>query len=165
MFVPLPLNEMAIKASVLDGLRDVGGAERTASFQVRDGPGDLQDPAVGAGAQAQPVDGHFDELPRLLVERASGADLAVGHAGVEQRFVAGEAIFLNIAGLFDPGLDGGGRLARFSCRQIVVADGGNLDMDVDPVEKGAGDPALVLADLLGRAAAGAAPVAEVTAET
>ena len=120
---------------------------------------------MGAGAQPQPVDGHFDELPRFLVERAGGADLAVGHAGVEQRFVSGEAIFLNIAGMFDPGLDGGGRLARFPCRQIAVADGGNLDMDVDPVEKGAGDPALILADLLGRAAAGAAPVAEVTAGT
>ena len=36
-------------------------------------------------------------------------------------------------------------------------------MDVDPVQQGAGDPPLVLADLLGRAAAGAAPVAEVTA--
>ena len=149
MFLPLPLNEMAIKASVLDGLRDMGRTERRIPFQVRDGPGDLQDPAVGAGAQAQPVDGHFNELPRFLIERAGGADLAVGHAGVEQGVVSGEAIFLNIAGLFDPGLYGGGRLARFPCRQIAVADGGNLDMDVDPVEEGAGDPPLVLADLLG----------------
>jgi hypothetical protein len=38
-------------------------------------------------------------------------------------------------------------------------------MDVDPIEEGAGDPPLILADLLGRAAAGAAPVAEVTAGT
>jgi hypothetical protein len=36
-------------------------------------------------------------------------------------------------------------------------------VDVDPVQQGAGDPPLVLADLLGRAAARAAPVAEVTA--
>jgi len=143
----------------------VGRQDLGEIFEVRDGPGDLQDPGVGAGAQAQPVDGHFDELPRLLVERAGGADLAVGHAGVEQRFVSGEAIFLNIAGPFDPGLDGGGRFACFPGRQFPVADGRNLDMDIDPVEKGAGDPALVLADLPGRAAAGAAPVAEITAGT
>ena len=111
MFVPLPLNEMAIKASVLDGLRDVGRTERRIPFQVCDGPGDLQDPVVGAGAQAQPVDGHFDELPRLFVDEACRADLTVGHSGVEQRAIAGESIFLDITGLFDPGFDGGGRLA------------------------------------------------------
>ena len=91
------------------------------------------------------------------------ADLAVGQAGVEQGFVAGEALFLDLARPFDPGLDRGRRLARFPCRQIAVADRGDLDMDVDPVEERSGDPPLVLADLLGRAAAGAAPVAEVAA--
>ena len=94
----------------------MGRTERRSPFQVRDGPGNLQYPGMGAGAQAQPVDRHFDELPRLLVERAGGADLAVGHAGVQEGPVSGEAIFLDVARLFDPGLDGGGRFSRFPCR-------------------------------------------------
>jgi hypothetical protein len=40
---------------------------------------------------------------------------------------------------------------------------GLRDVDIDPVHERAGDPPLVLPDLLGRAAAGAAPVAEVAA--
>jgi hypothetical protein len=31
---------------------------------------------VGAGGEAEPVDRHVDELPRLFVERAGGAELA-----------------------------------------------------------------------------------------
>jgi hypothetical protein len=154
---------MAIKASVLDRLRDVRGADRRFPGQICYGPGDLQDPAVGAGGESQPVDGHFDEPARLLVERTDGPDLTVGHAGVEQGFVSGKTVFLDLPGLFDADPDVGGGVARFPGRQIAVADRGDLDMDVDPIQQWSGDPALILADLLGRAAAGTAPVAEITA--
>jgi len=143
----------------------MGRTECRSPFKVRDGPGDLQDPGIGAGAQPQPVDRHFDELPRPLVERAGGADLAVGHAGVQEDPVSGETIILDVARLFNPCLDRGGRFSRLPRRQIAVVDGGDLHMDVDPVQQRAGNPSLVLADLLGRAAAGAASVAEVSART
>jgi hypothetical protein len=90
LYFALPLDKPAIKASVLDGLRDMGRTERRIPLQVGDRPGDLQDPAVGAGGEAKPVDGHFDELPRLFVDRAGGPDLAVGHAGIEQGVLSGE---------------------------------------------------------------------------
>jgi hypothetical protein len=163
IYLLLSLNETAIKTSVLDGLRDMRGTEGIATLQVRDGPGNLQYPGIGAGAQTQPLDRHFDELPRLLVERAGGADLAVGHSGIQEGPVAGETIFLDGSRLLDPCLDGGGRFSCLPCRQIAVADGGDLHMDVDPVQQGAGDPPLVLADLLGRTAARAAPVSEKSA--
>ena len=91
------LNEPAIKASVLDRFRDIGGSEGGFAFEVRDGPGDLQGPGMGAGGENEPVDRHFDELPRLLVDRAGDAELAVGHAGVEGGHVAGETRFLDVA--------------------------------------------------------------------
>jgi hypothetical protein len=154
---------MAIKTSVLDSLGDMRGTERRSPLQVRDGTGNLQDTGIGAGAQTQPLDRHFDELPRLLVERAGGADLAVGHSGIQEDPVSGEAMVLDVARLFDPGLDDGRRFSCLPCRQIAVADGGDLHMDVDPVQQRSGDSPLVLPDLLGSTAAGAVPVAEVTA--
>jgi hypothetical protein len=165
IFRSLPLNEAAIKTSVLDGLRDMGRTERRSPVQIRDGPGNLQNPGVGAGAQAQTADCHFDELPRLLVERAGGADLAVGHAGIQEGPVSGETIILDPARPFDPRLDGGGRFSRLMSRQVAVADGWDFDMDVDPVQQRSGDPPLVLPDLLGCVAARAAPIAEVSART
>jgi hypothetical protein len=66
----LSLNQPAIKASVLNRFRDMGGSDLGTSFEIRDRPGDLQYPGMGAGGEAQPVDSHLDQLPRIFVDAA-----------------------------------------------------------------------------------------------
>jgi hypothetical protein len=54
----------------LNRFRDMGGSDLGKAFEIGNGPGDLQYPGMCAGAQAQPVDGHFNELPRIFVDVA-----------------------------------------------------------------------------------------------
>jgi len=135
MLKSLSLNQPAIKASVLNCFRDMGSSDLGKAFEVGDGPGYLQYPGMGAGGEPQPVDGHLDQLPRIFIDMAQGPDLAVGKTGVEKGFIVNETAFLDLAGPFYPVLDRCGRFTHFPRRQVAIADRGDLDMDVDPIEK------------------------------
>ena len=91
--------------------------------------------------------------------------MAVGQTGVEKGFIFGETPLLDLAGPFYPVLDRSGRFARLPRRQVAIADRGDLDMDVDSIEKRSRDLTLVLADLLGRASAGVVSFAVIAAGT
>jgi hypothetical protein len=84
MPVPLSLNKPAIKASVLDGLRDMGRAERRRPLHVCDGPGDLQYPAVGAGGE--PLLVLADLLGRAAAGAAPVAEITAG-TGMRRPFL------------------------------------------------------------------------------
>jgi len=52
-------DEVSIQASVLDRLGEVGGLNILLAFKVGDGPGYLEHPRVGPGAEAEFIDGQF----------------------------------------------------------------------------------------------------------
>ena len=56
-------------------------------------------------------------------------------------------------------------IPRPGADEVAIGHGGNLEVDVDPVEQRAGDPGAVALDVQRRAAAGVGRVAEVAAGT
>ena len=51
--------KVSIERAVLDGFGDVVGLDGFGGLEVRDRAGDFEDSVIGAGADAQLVDGHF----------------------------------------------------------------------------------------------------------
>jgi len=76
-----------------------------------------------------------------------------------------EAVVLAGAGSQHEGEEVGGGRAGGGLGELGEGEGGDFDVEVDPVEEGAGDPAEVLFDLGGRAGAGAPGVGAVAAGT
>lgn len=133
----------------------MGGAEGVGIFEVGDGSCDFADFVVGAGAEGELGHGLFEHLFAGVVESAVLFDFFVGHGGI------GHEAFFSEAG----GLAGAGGLDHMAKRRRVVAvvfaselaegDGGDFDVDVDTVQKRAGDFAHVAFDLDGGAFAAA----------
>jgi len=63
-----PERGAAVEGAVLDGFGDVVPLDVLRVFEVRDGAGDLEDSVVGAGADAQFVNGHLQDVSPLVVE-------------------------------------------------------------------------------------------------
>ena len=76
---------------------------------------------------------------------------------------AGEAGVLDEAGAGDAGADGGGGFAGAGGEEFLLAQAGDFDVDVQPVEDGAADARLVFRHGVLRAGAGARHVAQVAA--
>src|SRR5579871_3760708 len=74
-----------------------------------------------------------------------------------------EPLLLDLPRLADPLPDGGGGLRRLGVGYFLPLEGRNLDMQVDAVQKGAGDPAQVFLYLVWRAGAFPGSVGVVTA--
>jgi hypothetical protein len=102
----------AIKAAVLNRLRDVLRLQVRRIVKVSDGSGYFQDAVVGARAQALLGHGAFEEAFAVGGEFAVGADVAGGHLGVAVEFFAGtgEAGDLLLAGADDAFTNFGGVL-------------------------------------------------------
>ena len=105
----------------------------------------------------------FKQRHRLGLERAELADLPGRHPAVDLRALGAEPLGLAGAGLEHLGQQVGRGRAGGHLGQLGEGDGGDLDVEVDPVEQGAGDPAQVLLDLRRRAATGAPRVGAIAA--
>ena len=70
--------------------------------EIGDGAADFEDPAVGAGAQAQLVDGRFEQLLRVVVHGTITFDISGAHlrVGVDVSFL--ETLQLNRTRIIDP---------------------------------------------------------------
>lgn len=91
-------------------------------------------------------------------------DLARAHAGVAVHFRIGvEAGALFLAGVLDAVADGGGGFVGAGARDVAVFDGGDFDVEIDAIEKRAGDALAITLDLDGATAAFAFQIAEVSA--
>src|SRR3990167_1795567 len=95
------LLQSPVQAPVLDGLGDMGGLDLLGSFEVGDGAADFEDAAVGAGAQAQFIDRHFEQLFSPFFDRAEALDIFCSHLGVSM-----ETFFLEAM-----------EIGRASCRE------------------------------------------------
>jgi hypothetical protein len=149
-------NHSSIKVSVLNRLGHMRGADLLIFFEIGDGPGDFQDSGIGPGAHTQFVDGHLQKPLGVLVDDAMLPDLLVGHARIAERILGMETIFLPAPGGIDPALDGSRRFAAVFSPEFPVSYGRHLNVNIDPVQQGAGNFRLILADLLGGAPAGMA---------
>jgi hypothetical protein len=138
----------------LNRLGHVRGTDLFIFFEIGDGPGHFQYSRIGPGGQPQFIDGHFQKPLGVLVDDAMLPDLLVGHARIAERILGRESIFLPAPGGIDPALDGSRRFAAVLPFEVPVSYGRHLNVNIDPVQQGAGDFRLILADLLGRAPAG-----------
>ena len=135
----------------MDGFGQVLDLDVGAAGEVGAGAGHFEDAVVGAGGELEFFHGGFEQGGAGRVEVADLAHQAAGHLGVGvdagQVF---EALGLDVAGLHDPlgyfGAAFGGALAG---GEFVVADGGDLHVQVDAVEQGTGDLAQVALDHAG----------------
>jgi hypothetical protein len=144
----------------------VGRLDTIALLQIGDGARHLENAVVGAGRQTQMVDRPLQEFFALLVDRTVAADVAGGHMGVaEQLGMAFEAGQLSLTGSVDPFAYRGGRLAGRLAHQVVEGDSGDLHVEIDPVEEGAGDTRPVALDRQRRAGAFVMGIAQIAAGT
>lgn len=91
--------------------------------------------------------------------------MAREHAGVseDERGVALEAVSLELAGADDAVAHGGGGLAGLMLAELVDAERGGVDVDINPIKERTTDAGTVVLDLSRVAFAAVAAVAEVTA--
>jgi len=138
---------------VLDRLRDMRGADVLLPRQVGDGPGDLEDAIVGPGAESQLGHGHLQQLFPFGADGAMPLDVLRTHLGIGVDPPAFEPPELDLTGGAHPfpdlfrafGFDLGDDVPELDLR--------HLDLDVDAIEKRAGDLG-VIAALLGLCAFG-----------
>ena len=141
----------SIQTSILDRFGDVGGLNFFRAGKVGDGAADLEDAAVGAGAQAQFVDGGFEKFFAAAVDQAVALEIARAHLGIGMNVSFLEALKLDGAGGVDALTNSNGGLAGVLAGELLVAQRRHLDLDVDTVEQGARDLGAVALDLQRRA--------------
>ena len=131
---------LAVEAAVLNGLGDMLGADVGLAVEVGDGAGELYDAVVGAGGKAETLHGHLEEAGAGIVEPAVLFEQGGGHLGIAMDAgIGGEALALDGAGGDHARLDGGAGLAVGDGGELVELHGDDLGVDVDAVQKGAGD--------------------------
>ena len=81
-------------------------------LEVGDGAGDLEDAGIGAGGEAELVDGLFQKGLGALPDLAVFFQVPGGHLGVAVNAPAGQALALNLPGPVHPGFNGLGILSR-----------------------------------------------------
>lgn len=153
----------AIQLTVAHSFGDVRAADGFAAGQVGDGAGDLEHAVIGARRQAQTRHRCRQQGLRGGFRHAVAFDFA--HRQPRVRPAA--ALQLEVAAADHPlahlraALGIG--LPRYA--QRVGFDPWHEQLQVDAVEQRAGDACAIAADLVGRAAAFAGAVAEITAGT
>jgi len=156
----------AIESAVLDGFAEVFGLNGVGSVEVGYGAGDFEDAIVGARGKAEAGDGVFEKFLALCRNGAVLANETRRHLRVSVSFLFGrETSGLAITRGDDAGTDGGGIFAGRRSAEFLVFDGGNFDVDVDAVEKRAGNFCDVALDDGRSAVTLAGGVAEVAART
>ena len=137
----------------------MGGGHGCAAGQVGNGAGHFQGAVRGAGAPAQALGGGlgkaggFGLQMQIFIQRLPG-QILIGHALPRQRALAGGGAARAY---------GGAAFARRGGQQLGGGQGGHFHVQVDAVQQRAGELALVAGDLVWRAAAGMARIAQVAA--
>jgi hypothetical protein len=146
----------------------MGGTDVFFPGKIGNRAGDLEDKGVGAGAQPQLVHGHFQKLLRFFIERADSLELPSRESGITKGFlpfVSFEAVCLDRSGTVHPFFDAGRRLNRRCSGHLPITNGGDFDVDIDPVKKRSGDFPAILTYLQSAATAGFVRVGIIAART
>src|SRR5262245_38907138 len=144
-----------------EGFADVVLVHAWVSGEVGDGPRDPQAAMEPAGGEAESVDGGAEETAGGRGGAADEVQLpdrepGVGDSGARCGDLAGDG---------DTRADGRGGLSLDRRFEVGGGDAVDPHVEVDAVEQGPGQTALVAADLLGTAAALALGIAEIAAPT
>lgn len=127
----------------------MGGLDLLRSRQVGDGAGYLDDPVVGAGAQAERLKGELQQLSSFSVQAGIPAQFFPAHRAVEGSTGAMPVtLALNRPRRFHPAADLFGRLRSRRLLQQTYRHSGDFQMQVDPVKQRAGQFRAILLDLL-----------------
>src|SRR5712692_7825415 len=151
----------AVEAPVLDRLGHVGDAEGRFARKVGDGAGELQHAVVGARRKVKLGDRLLQQRARLVLDGAEPLDVA----GAEPGVVLALAFELSTSRPFDALPDLRRAFASACLHELVFAQRGHFDLDIDPVQQRSREPAAVARDLVGRAAAPAAEMSQIPART
>jgi hypothetical protein len=129
----------------------VGGLDIFGAGKIGDGAADFKDAAVGAGAQAQFVDGGFKKFLRVLIHGAIALDIARAHlrVGVDGPFLKPSK--LDVARVIDALANRFRGFAGIAAGKILVAYRRHFDLNVDPIEERARYARAVALDLQRRA--------------
>ena len=144
--------ELAVEGSVLDGFGNMLEPHVFRLGQIGDGPSHLEHPVIGAGREIQvrqcvleKQEGGGIELDKLL-------EFAGTQSGVAGNGSADQPMSLAFAGRFNPLSDLLAGFPRARPVEVGESDGRNLDVQVDPVEQGAGNAAQIRLDFSGTGA-------------
>ena len=146
--------------SILDRLGDVMFANGVVARKIRKRARDASHAIVAPrGQPEQPARG--DEQPLRRVGKG-GVTLEIGpsHARIRRGARGPETKTLPQAGLLHAMSDGRGGLPCLGARQVCGVHRGDLDRDIDAIEKRSRELRLVTPHLVGRAAAAGARIAE-----
>jgi hypothetical protein len=113
----------------------VGGLDFFGAGEIGDGAADFEDPTVGAGAQAQFVDGGFEQSFRVVIHGAIPLDIARAHLGVGMDGSFLEALELDVARVIDALANHLRRFAGIAAGEILITYGRHFDLDIDAIEK------------------------------
>lgn len=113
---------------------------RIASVQISNSAGHFEDPAVGTGRKTETVGDQFQQSAAGCVRFAELLYETGCHLGIAVDLGTLEAIPLDPAGTLHAATDLPGAFPLAAVGQIPILDGGNFDMDVDPVQQRPGDP-------------------------
>ena len=96
-----------IQCPILDCLGNLVDANIALSGQVGQGPGNLQDPIIGPGGEAQFVHRGFQQTLGIQANGAMRTNMPTAHPGVAKDPGPCKTPGLNLAGHFHPFADGG----------------------------------------------------------
>jgi hypothetical protein len=126
-----------IQASILNRFGDVRGLNFFRAGEVGNGAADFEHSAVGAGAEAELVDGGFQKPVAILAYAAvaleiSGAHLCIGMDGslIKALELDGACAVHSLAN------DRGG-FARVFAGEFLITQGRHFDLNVNAIEQGA----------------------------
>lgn len=116
-----------------------------AACQVGNGAGHLQAAVGAATAPPQPGGGFLQQGAGAVVQPGLGVDGLAVQVGIG----ASLAVQGALAGHQTAGRNGEGAFPWRGVQQVLRGQTGHLDVQVDPVQQGAAEFALVAADLVG----------------
>jgi len=108
------------------------------ALEVGNGSGNLKNPVVGTGGQSQFIDGRFQQRSGIIIDLAVFLDVTAAHLGVGVNLGSGKPFGLDSASRGRPFADVFRGLCFPLFSKILVGDGRNLHVDIDPIQKRTG---------------------------
>ena len=136
----MPINtHPPIQTPILNRLRKMLLANIFRTIKIGNGACDLENARVAAGGETEAFGDELEKAVTGFVRLAVFADEARRHLGVAVDAAVTEAFFLNRSAGFDAQGNDLGCFGVGTVDEIAVFDGRNFDLDVDAIEKWAGD--------------------------
>ena len=133
--------------------------------EIGNRPRNFQDTVVRTGAKTQLRDGNPQQFLRSVLNFAKLAEVAGFHIGIAEDFRLRKPPLLAATRFLYPFADAcRGFTGEVAC-QIFVLDGGNFDLQINPIQQGSRNPGDVILDLLRRTSTVAAWVAKIATGT